>query len=112
MPIFEFRCANCRSVFDYFVEGNVDVDCINCSSEKVMRLNYSFFYPNKTFCPHEKEVDVGAVKSDLGKIMLDKSLSCAGCGVDGELGSCGTGGGCGSGSGSGCGSCGSSCSRV
>ncbi len=103
MPIFEFRCGGCSAVFEHWYRGVEDFACLLCGGEKVFRSGAGLFYANKTFCPHDKEIDLEAVKSDLTTIMSDRSLSCAGCGTDGAKGACG-GGNCGSCSSGGCGS--------
>lgn len=103
MLIFEFRCGSCSAVFEHWYRGVQDFACLCCGGEKVFRSGVGLFYANKTFCPHDKEIDLATAKGDLTKIMGDRSLSCAGCGVDGAKGACG-GGSCGSCSSGGCGS--------
>lgn len=111
MPVFQYQCGSCSSIFEHLVlsEGR-DVSCLSCASSLVYRANGTYFYPNKTFCPHDKALDVPNLPGQLSGIMSDSSLSCAGCGVDGAAGRC-TSGGCGGG-GCGAGSCGGACSKL
>lgn len=105
MPVLQFKCDSCNSVFEYLLSANVNfsLDCISCGGDKVSRLGSSYFYPNKTFCPHDKEIKVEELKTSLGVIMSDASQKCGGCGTDGAPGKCGKSqGGCGSGK---CGTC-------
>ncbi len=105
MPILQFQCQDCSSVFEHFSKG--DIFCLKCHSQNIERLQNTYFYPNKNFCPHDKELEMTTLKTQISGIMADKSLQCGGCGTDGAPGSCNSkGGGCGSG---GCGSCGGSC---
>jgi putative FmdB family regulatory protein len=55
MPIFEYKCKSCLSVFEYFVEAGLEdkVSCISCGSFDFVRTDSVSFYPKKIFCPHE-----------------------------------------------------------
>ena len=102
MPVLQFQCSDCSSVFEQLSQGYLS--CLTCDSKNVKRLLSTYFYPNKNFCPHDKDLDMPTLKKQFSGILSDKSLQCGGCGTDGSPGSCSTkGGGCGSG---GCGSCG------
>ena len=107
MPILQFQCQECSSVFEQLISrdlADLNIDCVSCGSEKISRAAQTYFYPNKTFCPHDKELDQEQLKSELATILLDRSKQCGGCGTDGAAGRCGSkGGGCSCGAG-GCGS--------
>lgn len=111
MPVFQYQCGECNSVFEQLVSANTianEISCLNCGSFYAMRLESTYFYPNKNFCPHDKELDKEKLRNQLSGIMSDQTLRCGGCGTDGASGKCGSGGksgGCGSGS---CGGCGCS----
>jgi len=112
MPIFQYKCNDCSSVFEQLISslGQMHIDCISCASTDVLRADQPYFYPNKTFCPHDKKIDSDKLKEALGTIMADRTQSCGGCGTDGAPGSCGkSGGGCGSGGG--CNNCQSNCKK-
>lgn len=109
MPILQYQCQNCNSIFEHLVnEDLVDfLSCISCGSAEIQRAITTYLYPNKKFCPHDKDLDSEYLRTQLGGIMKDQSLRCGGCGVDGAKGNCGTGSAkrscaCGAG---GCGSC-------
>lgn len=107
MPVFQYQCGSCSAIFEQLVTlTGPSVNCLNCDSISVERSEATYFYPNKNFCPHDKELDKEKLKVQLAGIMSDQTLRCGGCGTDGAAGSCGSGkkGGCGSG---GCGGCGS-----
>lgn len=112
MLVLQYKCGECSSFFEYLYGalGGEGIDCIACGSQNVQRSSDVPFYPNKNFCPHDKELNMDVLKDSLKSIMHDKSQKCGGCGVDGAAGSCksggcGSGGGCKSGgcSGGGCG---------
>lgn len=101
MPILQFRCHDCSSVFEYLINGLIaehQLDCISCGASNFSRMDETCFYPNKNFCPHDKELDSDNLKQVFSSIMADESQRCGGCGTDGAPGSCSSGGGgCGSG---------------
>lgn len=107
MPVFQFKCEACLSVCEYFISPfyKIQADCVSCGSEKVTSTANTYFYPNKVFCPHDKDLDAESLQSELPKIMQNTELKCGGCGTDGAPGKCSSGGGCGSG-GCGKGGCG------
>lgn len=46
MPIFEYKCEKCNSVFEMFVRSKKEsesVSCINCGSKKINKLFSSFY---------------------------------------------------------------------
>ena len=92
MPILQYQCRACTSLFEHFASiGNDDAACLSCGSEKIARVFETSYYPNKTFCPHDKEIELNdAMLSNLGEILKSDELRCGGCGVDGPKGSCGT----------------------
>lgn len=104
MLVLQYKCGDCASLFEclYGALKGAEVTCISCGSSDVERSDEVPFYPNKTFCPHDKELEMDSLKYELKDIMKDKSQRCGGCGTDGAPGKCKSGGGgCGSG---GCGS--------
>lgn len=110
MPVFQFKCESCSAICEYLISPNITVglDCVFCGSSTLSRLSDTCFYPNKTFCPHDKVLDTEKLKTQLPDIMGDTALRCGGCGTDGSPGKCnsekkgGCGGGCSCGSGGGC----------
>jgi len=101
MPILQFRCHDCSSVFEYFLNALTSfeqLDCLSCGGANFSRMQETCFYPNKNFCPHDKELDSTHLKEVFSSIMTDNSQKCGGCGTDGAPGKCKSGGGgCGSG---------------
>lgn len=100
MAIFQFKCDSCSAIFEHLISASnsSDIDCISCGASEISRVDRTYFYPNKVFCPHDKTLDKNKLKVDLSGIMSDKTLSCAGCGTDGSPGKCSSsGGGCGGG---------------
>jgi|GEM_PF-2467711 len=98
MAIFQFKCESCAAIFEHLVSSMnfKDVDCVSCGAKKVARVEKTYFYPNKIFCPHDKTLDNEKLRDDLSGIMYDTTLSCGGCGTDGAPGKCkSSGGGCG-----------------
>lgn len=119
MPVFQFQCQQCSAIFDHFLGIKVygELNCMNCGTGNIARLTETVFYPNKNFCPHDKELHVENLTKQMSGIMADKSQKCGGCGSDGAPGKCNSGGGgCGGGcsckSGGGCGSKGSDQKRI
>lgn len=57
MPIFEYKCESCSSVFEHFYSSSLEerVACVNCGSRQVARTDATIFSPNKNYCPHEDE---------------------------------------------------------
>ncbi len=73
MPLYEYRCSDCRSTFELLVNYRHadDIICVKCHSEKVRRLL-------STFAPlHHNSEDAGYDDAPPA------------------MGSCGCGGGCG-----------------
>lgn len=99
MPVVEYKCNKCFAHFEWLLSSMApSATCVNCASNDVSRLTSTVFYANKTFCPHDKLLDTEKLKGELGKIMVDRSQSCGGCGTDGSPGKCKSGsGGCGGG---------------
>lgn len=55
MPVFEYKCEDCLSVFEHFFSvSNSDVRCVFCKSSRVSRVMESNFFPKKLFCIHDK----------------------------------------------------------
>lgn len=90
MPIFQYKCENCASVFEYLMTTSLTkhLACMSCGSSNVSRLDSTYFYPNKIFCPHDKDLDGEILKTQFAEIMADHSQSCGGCGTDGAPGKC------------------------
>lgn len=114
MPIFQFKCESCSAVFEHLIGvavGFSAVNCLSCGSEGISRVEKTYFYPNKTFCPHDKQLDSEKLRVQLGGILVNTEQRCGGCGTDGAPGKCPSGGG-GGGCGGGC-SCkkGKSCEK-
>ena len=57
MPVFQFKCENCSSIFEHlvFLKHPIDVTCITCGGDKISRIENTFFSPNKLFCPRESK---------------------------------------------------------
>lgn len=71
------------------------ISCISCGANSVERVETTYFYPNKNFCPHDKVLDGNRLKNELGGIMKNTTQRCGGCGTDGSPGKCSSsGGGC------------------
>ncbi len=105
MPVFQYKCDRCYSIFEYFFAPslNFTVDCVSCGNREVSRQLETCFYPNKVFCPHDKDLEMDSLQHSLGGILKDSSQRCGGCGTDGAPGKCNSGGGgCGKGA---CGTC-------
>lgn len=98
MAIFQFKCDGCSSIFEHLVSSLnfSSISCVSCGAFDVSRIEKTYFYPNKNFCPHDKVLDSEKLKSKLGAIIVDSSQQCGGCGTDGAPGKCTTSGaGCG-----------------
>jgi hypothetical protein len=108
MLVIQYQCNGCASIFEQLSSASSELSCLNCGAEeaRIGRLLNTYFYPNKTFCPHDKLLDPQQLKTELSDILADDSLRCGGCGVDGAPGRCSTGGcggSCSCGAGGGCG---------
>ena len=91
MAIFQFKCESCSAVFEHLVSSSsfADIVCVNCGAGKVARIEATYFYPNKVFCPHNKVLDKGELRDGLGGIMSNTAQHCGGCGSgSGCKGSC------------------------
>ncbi|MDA1060701.1 MAG: zinc ribbon domain-containing protein [bacterium] len=90
MPIFQYKCQSCYSVFEHLVSSlkPVDLACLSCGASDVLRSESAYFYPNKNFCPHDKELDMDDLQTKLGGIMQNREQECGGCGTDGAPGKC------------------------
>lgn len=68
------------------------IACLDCGSRDAERVFAISYYPNKQFCPHEKDIEVNEeLLSSLGEVMQSDELRCRGCGIDGPKGNCGSG---------------------
>lgn len=57
MAIFQYKCTDCLSVFDHLLDkSNHLPSCVSCSSLSVERNFDTAFFPNKLFCPHERDL--------------------------------------------------------
>ncbi len=81
----------------------LDLACLDCGAEDVLRSEETSFYPNKIFCPRDKEVDLDDLQASLAGIMGNREQQCQGCGIDGASRKCKSGSGA-------CANC--SCGRV
>ena len=100
MPVFQFQCGDCSGISEHLIglRQMSSLECVNCGSGEVARVQSTYFYPNKNFCPHDKTLDADRLKTQISGIMSDKSQQCGGCGTDGAPGRCSSkGGGCGGG---------------
>lgn len=101
MPIFQFKCDSCSAIFEHLISSPdySNIGCISCGNADISRVEMTYFYPNKVFCPHDKKLDSQKLKTDLTSIQADNSQKCGGCGTDGSPGKCDSksGGGCGGG---------------
>jgi hypothetical protein len=108
MPVFQFRCSKCFSVFEHFVStppkavlvknvrgaNTFDVSCVSCGSGNVSRYNETAFHPSKIFCPHEKEMEDGFSYGNLKQVLMNHAEECTSpkCGgrgsCNGKCGSC------------------------
>lgn len=103
MPVLQYQCQSCTSLFEHLVSKALEeqVGCLSCGGRDVVRVFATSYYPNKTFCPHDKKIEINDELLDgLGEILQSDDLRCRGCGVDGPQGSCSTGV-----ASSGCGTC-------
>lgn len=93
MPVLQYQCESCNSLFEHMFSAAIAkyIACLSCGSQKIARVFAISYYPNKTFCPHDKEIVMNEeLISGLGKILQSDDLRCRGCGVDGPEGSCST----------------------
>ncbi len=100
MPIFQFKCDSCSAIFEQLISSMDfrDIACVNCEADNILRVEATYFYPNKVFCPHDKVLDSNKLRVQLSGIQDDNSQRCGGCGTDGSPGKCTSkGGGCGGG---------------
>ncbi|MBI3534762.1 MAG: zinc ribbon domain-containing protein [Deltaproteobacteria bacterium] len=100
MAIFQFKCDSCSSIFEHLISSldYNNISCISCGGDNIGRVDSTYFYPNKNFCPHDKVLDGDKLKTELGGIMNNTTQRCGGCGTDGSPGKCSSkGGGCGGG---------------
>ncbi len=81
MLIFQYKCEDCSSIFEHLAATlfKLDLACVACGSQDILRADDVCFYPNKVFCPHTGKVEVENVKKQLGHIMINKQQSCTGC---------------------------------
>lgn len=81
MPVFQFQCGECQSIFEALVSSSVrgEPACVSCDSRFVERVSYTYFAPNKTFCPKEGVVELERVKGSLGSALADFRQKCPGC---------------------------------
>lgn len=95
MPILQFQCNECSSVAECFISLSRELshDCMSCGSANLSRVETTYFYPNKTFCPHDKDLDQDLLRTELSGIMANKEGKCGGCGIDGSPGKCSSEGG-------------------
>jgi len=42
MPIFEYSCEQCGNRFEFLVQGDESVTCLNCGSDKLKKLLSAF----------------------------------------------------------------------
>lgn len=108
MPVFQFRCSKCLSVFEHFVAStppqvgpvknvreansyNIDASCMSCGSKDVLRHNETAFHPSRIFCPHEKEMEEGFSYGNLKNALINHAEECANprCGHGSCNGKCG-----------------------
>jgi len=93
MPVFQFRCSKCFSVFEHFVSSDFNVSCVSCGSGNVSRDDETAFHPSKIFCPHEKEMKDGFSYGSLKQVLINHAEECTSpkCGGRGScLGRCGS----------------------
>lgn len=53
MPILQYQCQDCSSVFEYWVSAKqkIEIKCVNCGSKEFTRVFETCFFPKKEFCP-------------------------------------------------------------
>ena len=53
MPLYEYRCRDCESRFERFVNGKARVACPDCESARVDRLLSVFAVSRGSYSPSE-----------------------------------------------------------
>ena len=91
MPVLQFRCSKCFSVFEHFVSSDIDASCVSCGSKDVSRHDETAFHPSKIFCPHEKEMEEGFSYGNLKHALINHAEECTSpkCGQGSCNGRCG-----------------------
>ncbi|MFH1284359.1 MAG: zinc ribbon domain-containing protein [Candidatus Peregrinibacteria bacterium] len=59
MPIFEYKCNGCQSVFEQMDFARGSICCLQCGSSDVSRNYDGRFFPKKIFCPKENGIGCG-----------------------------------------------------
>ncbi len=99
MPIFQFKCLDCLSLFEHLVSKGMKnaISCVSCGGENLARDVENSFYPSKLFCPKTGDLDSEKLMSDLSSLVKSADSRCSsGCASTGDVFGCK--GGCGSGS--------------
>lgn len=80
MPVFQFKCENCSSIFEHFTPPKAaEVTCLACGGDRVSKVESTFFYPNKVFCPHDKKLNPQKLQNELCGIFQNTDEKCGGC---------------------------------
>ncbi len=86
MPIFEFKCNNCFTIFEEFVfkDNCENIKCFSCGGVLLERPVKTSFSPHKAFCPKKRNLKKGELeKKDLKQRLRDAVLKengkCKGC---------------------------------
>ena len=67
MPIFEYKCTNCRSTFELLVRSDTRIACPSCESEKVVKKLSLFAAHTKKPESAVPACHTGARGCDLGR---------------------------------------------
>ncbi len=78
MPIFEYKCKSCSSVFESFSTIKDKITCIFCDETNIERVRKSFFSPNKGFCKKNNKALIKKrdIRSSLLDLLGENDLKC------------------------------------
>ncbi len=79
MPILEYKCDDCSSVFECFfsLSDGFSLKCVSCNSSRVQRVKSMIFTPNKNFCPKANRFQKGKnIKESLSDLFGMNEKQC------------------------------------
>lgn len=78
MPIFEFQCNDCFSVFECLYSVKNKAKCVFCEGNNLERVRKSLFSPNKGFCKKNNKflIKKKDVRSSLIDLFGKNDLKC------------------------------------